>query len=157
MGNKNEGGDGNKKPDEQLTAEQLAEQKRLADKAKQDEEEKLREEQAAENRRRMANVRAQRGQVHHVTGPGSIRLDGVLYKAGAELLLTEEEAADFGEAVTKGKSRPPRTSGRQRAGKYKLVGLGSIRMDGKLYKPGDVAEFSAEDATTFALQLEPVE
>jgi hypothetical protein len=84
-------------------------------------------------------------QKYHVVGPGSVTFGGKAYQARSKIELTDAEAEDLGEAVKLGpppKIVTPEEIASRTAGKYKVVGPGTLWHGGKLRNPG--YEFDAD-------------
>ncbi len=92
---------------------------------------------------------------YHVVGPGSALVDGSMVPPGETVLLSQEAAKALGKSVRGG---PPRREaiGERGAGKYRVVGPGSVCVGGKFRAPGEAVQLSAEDARSFGAVVSPV-
>ena len=93
----------------------------------------------------------------HVPGPGSVFFNGKLYKAGAELSLTEDEAAEMVDVIKPGrKPAEPAAIGERVAGKYRVTGLGNVCSEGTFHGKGKVLMLDEEDARRLGPYVEEV-
>lgn len=91
----------------------------------------------------------------YVVGPGSITRGKTQVKPGQTIELTADEANELGGLVAKGSQAVTLVDhSRRQAGKYRVVGPGTVWAQGKECAVGEVIELSALDARQLAGTVE---
>jgi hypothetical protein len=105
----------------------------------------------------LAAERKQRCKTYYVREHSSVFFHGGNHKAGAPLLLTDEEAEQMADTVTSQKPPPPQPQVNQRVGgQYRVKGPGSVWRDSKLQPEGTLLDLTAEDAQSLGEAVEYV-
>ena len=86
-------------------------------------------------------------ETYHVAGPGSVTRGKTQVKPGESLELTADEAKELGDLVAKGAAPAPKPDASKRqAGKYRIIGPGTVWAGGSERQVGEVIDLSAQDA-----------
>ncbi len=123
-------------------------------KAKREADEKAKAEADAKQADAEAKAKAKR-KPFHVPGPGGVFFEGKLHKAGAELMLTEDQAEEMADVVKPGrKPAEPAAFGEREAGRYRVTGLGQVLHSGTFHAKGKVLQLDQDDARALGAYVE---